>query len=397
VINNYSLVYVWKGSDPKLAPVMFAAHMDVVPIEESTLPAWKVEPFSGTIREGYIWGRGAIDMKSQVTGILESAEALIRSGYTPKRTIYLAFGHDEEIMGFNGAQKINAYFKSKDIHLAAILDEGGLIPLNTLPGVEEPYAMIGVSEKGYMTLMLTAAGKPGHSSQPARQTTIGILARAIALLDDHPLPATLDHFLPTLENIAYLLPFGMQFAIANAWLLNGLLIKNLQKSPTMNAMLRTTHAATIFEGGIKDNVLPALATAKINFRLMPGDTMSSVIDYVKKVIGDPRVDIKVDTSNGGWEASKVAPVDTPAYRSLELVTRQIFDNVAVTPFVFPAATDSHHYQDICDSIFKFSPFALTPDEQQGMHGINERIKQKTFVTMIAFYTRMMRVWGDAEF
>ncbi len=397
VVNNCSLLYVWQGSDPQLAPVLFTAHLDVVPVEESTLPQWKVEPFSGVIREGIIWGRGAIDMKSQAAGLLEAVEGLIRSGYTPKRTTYLAFGHDEEIMGFNGAQKIVDHLKSKGVQLAAMLDEGGMISLDALPGVQDPFAMIGVSEKGYLTLILSATGQPGHSSQPGRQTAVGVVARAIALLDDHPFPAKMDFFLPTLEKIGYLLPFPMQLLIANAWLFNGVLIKNLEKSPTMNAMIRTTHAATMINGGIKDNVLPASVTAKVNLRLLPGDTIESVVAYVKKVIDDPRVDVKVDVSNGGWDASEVSPLDTPAYRSLEMVTRQIFNNVAVAPFIFPAATDSRHYQPVCSNIFKFSPFALTSDEQHGMHGINERIQQKTFVAMIAFYMRMMRVWGDAEF
>lgn len=396
-INQYSLLYVWKGSDQKLTPVLFNAHLDVVPVEESTLPEWKVEPFGGVIREGCIWGRGAIDMKSHATGLLEAVEALIHSGYQPKRTIYLAFGHDEEIMGFNGTKKIVEHLKNRGVQLAALLDEGGLISVGMLPGVQDPFALVGISEKGYMTLQLSAAGSPGHASQPGRQTAVGILARAIALMDDHPLPARLDYFLPTLEKLAYMLPFRMQFLIANAWLFRGLLIKNLERSPQMNALIRTTHAATMIHGGIKDNVLPASVTAKVNFRLLPGDSMDAVIAYEKKVIGDPRVEIKVDEANGGWEASPVSPLDTPAYRSLELVTRQVFDNVAVAPFVFPAATDSHHYQPICANIFKFSPFALTLDEQHGMHGINERIQQKTFMGMIAFYMRIMRVWGDAEF
>ncbi len=299
-INQYSLLYVWKGSDPKLMPVLFNAHLDVVPVDESTLPDWKVEPFGGVIREGYIWGRGAIDMKSHATGLLEAVEALIRSGYQPKRTIYLAFGHDEEIMGFNGTKKIVEHLKSRGVQLAALLDEGGLISIGMLPGAEDPFALVGISEKGYMTLKLKAAGSPGHASQPGRQTAIGILARAIALMDDHPLPARLDYFLPTLEKLAHILPFGLQFLIANAWLFKGLLIKNLEKSTQLNALIRTTHAATMINGGIKDNVLPASVFAKVNFRLLPGDSMDSVIAYEKKVTNDPRVEIEVDETNGGW-------------------------------------------------------------------------------------------------
>ncbi len=396
-INTCSLLYTWQGTDPTLSPVLFNAHLDVVPVEESTLPAWKVNPFEGVIREGFVWGRGAIDMKSQAIGLLEAVENLIQNGFSPKRTIYLAFGHDEEVMGFNGSQKIVEHLKNRGVQLAALLDEGGLISAGSIPGVNDPFALIGVSEKGYLTLKLTASGKPGHSSQPPRQTAVGILARAIALLDDQPLPPRLEFFLPTLKKIGYLLPFGLQFVIANSWLFKGILIKNLETSSQMNAMIRTTHAATMINGGIKDNVLPASVSAKINFRLLPGDSIDSVIQYVYKVIKDPRVEVKVDAANGGWEASNVSPIDNPAYLSLDLVSRQVFDNVAVAPFIFLAATDSRHYQAICKNIYKFSPFMLTTEEQQGMHGVNERISQKSLVNMAAFYMRIMRVWGDAEF
>lgn len=396
-VNTCSLLYTWPGTDAALAPVLLNAHLDVVPVEDSTLSSWKVEPFSGVIKDGYVWGRGALDMKSQVIGLLDSAEGLLHEGFSPKRTVYLAFGHDEEIMGFNGSGKIVEHLKAKGIHLAAILDEGGMVSQGSLPGVEEPFALIGVTEKGYLTLEISAAGSPGHSSQPPRQTAVGVISRAIALLDDHPLQPRLDFFLPTLKRIGHLLPFSLQLVIANSWLFKKLLIKHLETSSQMNAMIRTTHAATMINGGIKDNVLPALVTAKINFRLLPGDSIDSVMAYVNKVFNDPRVEVKVDEANGGWEASQVSPVNTPAYLSLELVTRQIFDNVSVAPFVFLAATDSRHYQPICKNIFKFSPFMLTADEQHGIHGVNERISQKSLVDMVAFYMRVMRVWGDAEF
>ena len=396
-INQYSLLYKWQGTDANLSPVLFYAHQDVVPVDEDTLPSWKVEPFSGTIREGYVWGRGAIDMKGQAVSLLESVEGLLREGFTPKRTIYIALGHDEEIMGFEGAKKIVEHLRAQGVKLGAILDEGGFISSGLLPGSSAPFALLGYSEKGYLTVKISATGSVGHSSQPPRQTAVGIVARAIALLDDHPFPATVDYFLPSLKRIALLLPFSMQFVIANSWLFKKVLMKQLSKSPQMNAMLRTTHAATMINGGIKDNVLPSRVTAKVNLRLLPGDTIDSAIAYIKKVIDDPRVDVEIDEENGGWEASKVSSIQGPAYLSLELVTRQVFDNVTVAPFVFPAGSDSRHFQPICDNIFKFSPIMLTGDELAGMHGINERISQKSLVDMIAFYMRIMRVWGEAEF
>ena len=306
-INKCSLLFRLPGSDASLAPVLFNAHMDVVPVDESTLPDWKVEPFSGTIREGYVWGRGAIDMKGQAVSLMEAMESLLRDGYAPKRTIYLAFGHDEEVMGFEGSKKIVEHLKAQGVQLSAMLDEGGFISEDGLPGVSEPFAMVGISEKGYLTLKLQAFAAPGHSSQPPRQTAIGVIARAIALLDDHPMPTHLEYFLPTLQSLAYLLPFSLRFVIANAWLFKGALIKNLSKSQQLNAMMRTTHAATMINGGIKDNVLPASVTAKVNLRLLPGDQHCGRDGSMSaSVIDDPRVAISIDEENGGWEASAVS-------------------------------------------------------------------------------------------
>jgi carboxypeptidase PM20D1 len=397
VINSYSLLYKWVGSEPALAPVLFNAHIDVVPADADTLNAWNGEPFSGKIENGVIWGRGTLDMKNQLVALLESAERLIADGYTPRRTIYIAFGHDEEIMGFKGSKMIVEHLKTKGEKLAAVLDEGGMITEKMLPGVEDPVGLVGITEKGYLTLSISAEGKPGHSSMPPQQTAIGIIARAIALMDDHPMPARLDHILPTLISIGHLLPFGLQFVIANAWLFKPVLLKQLAKSKQMNAMIRTTHAATMMDAGIKDNVLPSTAEAKVNCRLLPGDTIEDVIGHFSKVIADPRVTIRMDAACGGWGASSVSETETPAYRSLELVIRQVFDNVTVAPFVFLAATDSRHYQPICQHIYKFSPLQTSPESREGVHGINERINVDGLAQMVVFFIRLMRLWGDAEF
>ena len=397
VINEFSLLFKWKGTENKLDPVLFNAHMDVVPVEEETLDKWNSEPFSGEIKDGYVWGRGTLDMKNQLIALLETVEGLLNEGYTPKRTIYLAFGHDEEIMGFNGAKKILDQLKSEGVKLAAVLDEGGMLTQGMLEGVDEPVGLVGITEKGYLTLELCAKGKPGHSSTPPRQTAVGVIARALALMDDNPMPARLDFILPTLQNIGHLLPFGLQLVIANAWLFKPILLNQLAKTTQMNATIRTTQAATMIKGGIKDNILPALACAKVNCRLLPGDSVQDVIDHFTKVIGDPRVAVSIDEKNGGWGASDVSPTDTPAYLSLDLVIRQVFNNVAVAPFAFLAATDSRHYQPICRNIYKFSPVLMTSESRKGIHGINERISVDGLGKMVVFFTRLMKVWGEAEF
>lgn len=396
-INRFSLLYQWQGSDPKLKPVLLNAHMDVVPVDEKTIGEWKVDPFGGGISGGFVWGRGTLDMKGIMIGLLESAEGLIKSGYEPKRTIYLTFGHDEEISGFQGSLKIMDYLKSKGIHLAAVLDEAGMLTLGSLTNADTPVAFIGNTEKGYLSIKLSAEGKPGHSSRPPRQTAVGIISRAIALMDDHPMAARLNHVVPMLKKIGFLLPFKTQFAIANAEILKRLLIKELEKKPETNALVRTTHAATIIEGGIKDNILPASASATVNLRLLPGDSIEDVFKHFGDAIHDPRVKMELASEISGWESSRVSSTTDPSFLTLELVVRQIFNNVPVAPFVFLAATDSRHYQPICSNIYKFSPYLITPEEQFGVHGINERISQGSLKKMVAFYLRLMRVWGDAEF
>jgi carboxypeptidase PM20D1 len=397
VVNEYSLLYTWAGTDSHLKPVLLNAHMDVVPVDEVTRKEWKSEPFGGEIRDGFIWGRGALDMKGIMVGLLESVEALLKEGYTPQRTIYLSFGHDEEIMGYKGSLKIMEHLKAKGVQLAAVLDEGGIMSLGSLPVADSPIAFIGNAEKGFLTMKLSAEGKPGHSSRPPRQTAIGIISRAIAIMDDNPMPYRLNHFLPTLKGIGYMLPFNLQFILANEWLLKGLMIRKLKSNSETAALLHTTNAATMIEGGIKDNVLPSSATAKVNLRLMPGDTIEGAFAHFRKVVNDPRLKMELDLQTGGWEASAISSTDTPAFRTLELVVRQTFNNVPTAPFIFLAATDSRHYQPICANIFKFSPYFVKPEEQKGIHGINERISQDTLAGMAAFYYRLMKVWGDAGF
>lgn len=396
-INKYSLLYKWAGSEPKLKPVLLNAHMDVVPVDEKTRNEWKVDPFSGEIRDGFVWGRGTLDMKGIMIGLLESTENLLESGYQPKRTIYLTFGHDEEISGFQGSLKIMEYLKSKGVQLAAVLDEGGMLTLGSLTDKDTPVALIGTTEKGYLTIKLSTDGKPGHSSRPPRQTAVGIISRAIAMMDDNRMPATLKYVLPTLKKIGYLLPFSMKFVVANAGILKRVLVKELEQLPETNALIRTTHAATLIEGGIKDNILPASATATVNMRLLPGDTIEGAMGHFGKAINDPRVKMEIANEASGWEAAKISSTEDSAYLTLELVVRQIFDNVPAAPFVFLAATDSRFYQPICNNIYKFSPYLITPEDQTGIHGINERISLDSLARMVAFYLRLMRVWGDAEF
>jgi carboxypeptidase PM20D1 len=396
VVNQHSLLYYWKGTDSTLKPVLFASHLDVVPVDEVTLPAWHADPFKGEIKQGFIWGRGTLDMKNHTIGLFEAVEILVASNFQPKRDIYFALGQDEEISGKNGAKNIAALLKKKGIQLAAVVDEGGMISHGLVPGVETPVALIGVGEKEYVTVNLIAKGIPGHSSTPPRQTAIGILARAIALLDDSPFKAQPELAIETLKKIAYLFPFSTRFVLANTWLLKSVLVKQLGKRVQTNALIRTTHAATVIKGGIKDNILPAEAHAKINFRLLPGDSQESVLQHIRKVVDDPRVEVEIDMADA-WGPSKVSTMDTPAYKTLELVISQVFGEIPVAPYLLMFATDARHYQDVSEQLYHFSPLTIETDDLGRMHGIDERISTDALAGMVKFYARLLKVWGEAEF
>lgn len=392
LIGDYTLLYMWRGSQPDLPPVVLMAHQDVVPVEESSQAEWQQPPFEGRIAEGYVWGRGTQDIKSQVIAVLEAVETLLKSGYQPTRTIYLSFGHDEEIGGSRGTKAVVEWMQQFDVRPAVVLDEGGMIMRDLLPGVKVPVALVGTSEKGVVTLELAVESTPGHSSAPARETTIGILAKALAFLEAHPMPARLDLLLPTLRAIGSVLPFGQQFALANAWLLRGTLIKKLSANPQLDAALRTTTAVTIVRGGVRENVIPSRASARVNFRLMPGDTIAVLCDHVRKVIDDRRVTFE---PVGGFvrEASPVSPTDTASYRALERVIRQVFGAIPVAPFLVLGGTDSRHFYAVCDEVYRFSPLPFAHDDMQRVHGINERVAVEDLGKMVQFYGQLITTWG----
>ncbi len=396
VVNKYSLLYYWKGTDAQLKPVLLTSHLDVVTVEEVTLPTWHADPFKGEIKQGFVWGRGALDMKDHTIAMFEAVEALLAFGFQPKRSIYFALGQDEEISGKEGAMNIAALLKKRGIKLAAVLDEGGMISKGLIPGIETPIGLIGIGEKEYVTVDLSAKGVPGHSSNPPRQTAIGILARAIALLDDNPFEARPELAIETLKKVAYLFPFPVRFVLANTWLLKSVLVRQLEKNTQTNALIKTTHAATVIEGGIKDNILPAEAQAKVNFRILPGDSQGSVLKHIDKVVDDPRVKAEIDPIDA-WGPSKVSSTQTPAYKTLELVIRQVFGEIPVTPYLLMFATDARHYQEVSEQLYHFSPLAMEPEDTARMHGIDERISEEALAGMVQFYARLLKVWGEAEF
>jgi carboxypeptidase PM20D1 len=396
IVNRYSLLYKWPGRDASLKPLLFAAHMDVVPVDPATEKQWTHSPFRGELDKEYVWGRGALDMKNHLVSLMEAVEFLIKTGFSPKRTIYLAFGHDEEVYGNEGALKISQFLEEQGIRLGAVLDEGGSIGTKIIKEAASPVGLVCTGEKGFLTIDLAAAGKPGHSSAPPRQTAIGIIARAVALLADHPMPADLDSILPLLEKLSVQLPLYWQVMIANPWLFKHMLIRRIEKNNLLNAQIRTTSAATMINGGVKDNILPADSHAKVNFRIQPGDTVDKVISHVKKVISDARVNLNTEKDHG-WGPTRNSPTNTPAYFTLELAIRQVFENIPVAPAIFRGATDARHYERLCQHVYRFTPLMTSPEDTDRVHGVNERVSIEGLEKMVAFFIRLLKLWGESEF
>ncbi|MEL6862961.1 MAG: M20 family peptidase [Bacteroidota bacterium] len=392
LVNTYSHVYKWTGRKPGLKPILLMAHIDVVPVEEESQSAWTHPPYSGAIADEYIWGRGTLDDKVNMLGVLEAFESLLRQNYQPERSIYLACGHDEEVGGREGAMAIARWFRQQDIEFEYILDEGGVILEKALPGLEAPLALIGTCEKGFTTLSLSVnLEKGGHSSMPPSETAIGIISKAIAQLEANPFPEQMqgpirqlfDHAGPETQY-----PYRMIFA--NLWLFEGLLAGQLSKATTTNAAIRTTIAPTLINAGFKSNVLPTSASATINLRIIPGETISSVIDYVKATIDDPRVQVQVAESERFMsEPSVVSGTSTFGFRVIQKTSQEIFPHAVVAPSLVIAATDSRHYEGLSDQIFRFFAVQLEREDLSRIHGLDERIGTEAYRNLIRFYHQLI--------
>jgi carboxypeptidase PM20D1 len=389
IVATHSLLFTWLGSDSTLKPILLIGHMDVVPVEAGTEKQWQEEPFGGRVSDGFVWGRGAIDNKSTVVGTLEAVELLLRESFRPKRTVYLGYGHDEEVGGMRGGREIAALLQSRGVKLEAVLDEGGVIGDGLLPGVSAPVAMVGIAEKGFVSVELSTRVPGGHSSLPPSQSAIGIISAAVARLESNQMPARLDG--PTklfLDRVSPSFPFLRRALFANLWLTRALVMRNLEQSPTTNAMVRTTTAATVFQAGTKDNVLPSYARAVINFRIAPSDSIAGVVEHVRRTIDDSRVEVNV-VGRFSSEPSAVSSRESESYLALERTIRRVTPNTIVAPYLVVVVTDARHYAGLTDNVFRFLPLRLTQRDLQRMHGTDERIAITDYEQAIRTYRQFI--------
>ena len=390
-VGQLSLLYTWAGSDPQAAPVLFMAHQDVVPIAPGTESDWTHPPFSGVIQDGFVWGRGSWDNKGNLLSQLEAVEQLLAEGYQPKRTLYLAFGADEEIGGAQGAAQIADLLKSRGVQLEFVIDEGLLVLDGVVPGLRQPAAMIGVAEKGYLSVRLKVAGTPGHSSMPPPkgEGVIASMSAALKQLDDHPMPGGLSGIASDMfETLAPEMTGVSRVVMSNLWLFGPLVQRQLAASASTNAMLRTTTALTIVNAGNKENVLPGRAEAVVNFRILPGDSVDQVMAHMRSEVSAVSPQFELEPYPGAFNASKVASTQSQPYRLLEQTIREVFPDAVVAPGLMVAGTDSKHFDAISRQTFKFSPIRANAQDLKRFHGTNERLSVNNYADAIRFYRRL---------
>jgi carboxypeptidase PM20D1 len=341
VVNDYSLLIRWPGSDPEVQPILFTAHMDVVPVEPGTEQDWQHPAFEGVVADERIYGRGTLDDKEGLLGVLEAAEALLAEGFAPRRTIVFAFGHDEEIGGKQGARVIAERMRELGLHFEWMVDEGGMLLSDNpmLPG--KSMAMINIAEKGYLTLTLVATGDGGHSSNPPKISTIGRLSGALARIEDNPFPPRLVAPVEAmLETIAPHVGQPERFVFDNLWLTGGIVAGRMADERLTIPFVRTTTALTMFNAGVKENVVPQRAEAKVNFRLLPGDTPEMVVAHVE---------------------------------------------------LLAATTDTRHYIDLVDNQYRFHGIMIASSQAKSIHGTDEYIGVDSYEKSIAVARQMMEL------
>ncbi|MCL2338905.1 MAG: M20/M25/M40 family metallo-hydrolase [Proteobacteria bacterium] len=388
LINDNAMVLVWRGKNPDLKPILFNAHYDVVPAGDAG--SWKYPPFSGTISGDRVYGRGTFDDKGMLFALLGASESLMGSGFQPVRDVYFVFNPDEEIDSKNGAQQVAAHLSFRGLKFDAIYDEGGLVNLMEINGATYGFAMIGVSEKGFVTLRITVRGDAGHSSVPAARTALGDAAAIMQRLEKNQMPARiLPETDALLRGMGAASGFFTKFMVANRDVMRPVLMRVLSNDPATNAVIRTTIALVGADAGAPgvDNVMPDHASIVVNFRLQPGDKIDDVVGHVKQQLNGFDADVEIVTA---WDAAPVSKTDTRGFHKMTESIASVFPTAIIVPFVTIGGTDSRNYRGLGDNIYRFLPAAMTTAERETMHGYNESMSIDNYARMILYFESLIK-------
>lgn len=383
-VGERSLLFKWHGKHHD-APTVLMSHYDVVSVVEED---WEKPAFDGIVENGVLWGRGTLDTKGTLNGILQAAEALISEGFIPEQDIYFAFGGNEEVNG-NGALDIVNVFKERGITPGAVIDEGGAVATGVFPGVKKPCAVIGIAEKGMLNMEYSVKGGGGHASSPAPVTPIGRLARACVRVEKHTFKYRLTR--PTKElfnTVGRHSTFLYRLIFANQWCFSPILSLFAKLSGgELNAVVRTTTAFTQMEGSKGMNVIPPYAKMVSNHRIIPGETVESLAAEIVKAVDDKMISCRVI---GGMDPSVISDTNCGAWDRVRSTVGETWQDAIVTPYLMVACSDSRHWGAISDKVYRFSAMALSKEERATIHGNNERVPLATVATVVEFYIRLMR-------
>jgi carboxypeptidase PM20D1 len=385
VVAGHTLVYTWPGTDPALPAIVLMAHQDVVPVTPGTEQDWRHPPFGGVVADGAVWGRGAIDDKGSLIGLFEGLEALAGSGFVPGRTVIVVSGHDEEAGG-RGAAAAAALLKSRGVRVQFVFDEG-LAVISDFPLLARPVALIGVAEKGYATLRVTAPAVGGHSSTPPPRTGVEVLAQAVLAIAEQPFPLQFQG--PAADMMRALAPEAslvVRMAVANEWLFRPLLVRQIAATPAGAATLRTTIAPTMLRGSPKENVLPQDATAWINFRIAPGTTADDVMLRARQATQG--LDVQLAWEGTAYDPSPVSSSTSEAFRVLAALANAD-GRTPAAPGLVNATTDSRHMVGLAEDVYRFQPIVESIEGLKMIHGTNERMTLDNLRRTAEFYARLV--------
>lgn len=391
LISTRSLLYHWKSAHPEKEPIALLSHQDVVPVTPGTEGDWEYPPFSGEVADGFVWGRGAIDMKNHLIGVMEAVETLLEEGYVPERDVYLCFGHNEEVMAEGnlcGATCMMEWFKERGIKLDSVIDEGGaILEVKVDKVIDGHLAGVGLAEKGHVDFEISVDAKGGHSSQPPKHSALGKLSKILCNLENHQFKAELTPQLCSLFNeIGKNTTYPVRCVMSNFPILKPLITKVCSEIPPVASMMRTTTAVTMANGSPAPNVLPQKASAVVNFRIMPGQTVEDVEKHIRKYAGS-KADVKM---LAGKNPSKISPTDSRAFKAIEKICKGMDPKAIVAPYLVMGGTDSRQYEDVCDNIYRYSPFLMNTGLLLTTHGTNERIPVSSLEDGVAFFKRYIK-------
>ncbi len=383
-INDYSKVLTFKGKDNSEAPDLFVFHSDVVPVAQSSIDQWTFPPFSGEIAQGYVWGRGALDNKGPLITFFAALESLLQDKAELAKPLTIAIGHDEETGGHRGAAHIAAYFKENKLNFRCLYDEGTPIIRELTEQVPQPIGLISTAEKGFLNAKIRVAGTPGHAAMPPVQNCIERLCELVTQINSHFRDGMVQSDIEKLKIYNDFKVMAEQNMADDA--ATALVSSLFRHHPFFYAQAATTLTVTMFDAGVRQNVLPNLAEAVFHFRIVGGETVEDIIKVLEDYCSGEKECVEVISSS---EPSRISASDCRGYIDMEAAMNEVFPDAQVTSGTMIASSDAAHYLDVAENLYRFIPFNLTLAEVGLIHGIDERVSTKGLVSATEFYRRLL--------